>query len=309
MQEKLLPIIFAVLLLAAFLIARSATEPLIEMPPRRMHKSEGLKRIIDAPTEPTGFNYDPSQEILPSAIQRAEAAIPVRRWRWRDDSAIRGQLWNVAETETAETLAAGLHRVCTAEAEGHPLDCIGIWQTIRTIRNASCNRERVPEITECYEDGSGETLLSAMRRAQKVVMGMVAPRRQRQVWIANITPACERPAGLPAERPWNQRACLSIAALARDLVTSDHPPRLPTRATPITWGGSFDDHIACGRGLARIPLTGDGDENTHNTFWCRPGSRGCAAQSDCASTTDTVGLGPLLEELLASEDHGEDPGV
>lgn len=294
---------FSILTIAGFVLARGAAhEPLVEMPPLRLHKHDDHKPATETVVD--GFNYDPSTEILPSALERA-AAVParrVRRWQWRDDSAVRGQLWNVGDVESVETLAAGLLRVCTAEAEGNALDCVGIWQTIRAIRNTSCNRARVPEITECYDDGTGETLLSAMRRAQKRVMGMVAPTRQRQVWIANLTPACDEPAGYGSRHPWNPERCRETAAVARRLATGETRPRLPNRATPITWGGTFDDHIACGRGLARIPNTGDGGDNTHNTFWCRPGSRGCPAQSDCPSSDDDGSFDELLDELLASDE-------
>jgi len=221
---------------------------------------------------------------------RARRERVLRRWAWESPVETRARLWNVPERTSAAATATALLRICMAEADGAERDCVGIWQVLQRIRRRTCDRALNAMITEC--DERGETLLSAMRRAQRYATGTVPPRRRRTVWIAELELECAQPPSWPAgSRQWARqysRSCARTAALARRLVAGERVEPTVVGVQPITWGGrcedgrgACDDPIACARGLARIPGTG-----TLNAFWCRPGTPGCSATVD-----------PICEEL------------
>jgi len=216
----------------------------------------------------------------------------VRRFRWESPAETRGKVWNVPVEETVESLETALLRVCIAEADGNPQDCAGIWQVIKSNRRRSCDRGMIRRITECV-DGEGETYLSAIRRHQRHVLGMIKARNQRATWVRNLTTDCEMPEGWPASRErWDSqygtKTCPQTVADVRRLLAGKLPESRPGARVrwlpgrPVTWGGrcetgrgACDDRIACARGLARIPGT-----DTLNAFWCRPGRAGCPEDID-----------------------------
>lgn len=223
----------------------------------------------------------------------------VRRFRWESPAETRGKLWNVPESESHEATLTAFLRICIAEADGHPQDCVGIWQVFKNIRRRSCSRDYVRRITECDEDG--ETMLSVMRRAQPHIMGVIKLRNKRAGWIRNLGPDCDPPEGWRhGENQWDAQytnRCQHVVQLGRALIAGDSLPQRPGHRLkflphrPITWGGrcesgkaACDDQIACARGLNRIP-----DTDTHNAFWCRPGQRGCPDGIDpvCQQYRDT----------------------
>lgn len=217
----------------------------------------------------------------------------IRRFRWESPAETRGKLWNIPEEESEEATLEAFLRVCIAEADGNPQDCVGIWQVVKNNRRRTCNRGMVRRITECIE-GEGETFLSALRRHQRHVLGYIKARNKRAVWIGKMTLDCENPpeefyAGHSEDKRLNQwdaryqKRCSHVVELGRHLIKGELPPPRPGQRLawlphrPITWGGrcesgkaACDDQIACARGLNRIPET-----DTLNAFWCRPGKRGC----------------------------------
>lgn len=227
----------------------------------------------------------------------------VRRWAWLSPAEKRAKIWSVPKRETDDAVVTGLLRICTSEQQGSVPDCVGIWQVLNNIRSRSCNRSYTQLITEC--DENGETLLSAMGRASRYVVGVVEPTHRRQRWIARLKTDCEMPRyfeadvrryclgrelGECAQQIWetqHRRDCESTVELARGLVSGEHPRRI-TQATVIAWGGrcedpggACDDRLACGRGLARVPHLEEGPSKTANGFWCRPGTgRGCPEDID-----------------------------
>jgi hypothetical protein len=216
----------------------------------------------------------------------------VHRFLWESPAETRGKIWNVPVEESQEALLTALLRVCIAEADGQPEDCTGIWQVVKNNRRRSCDRGLIRRITECV-DGEGETYMSALRRHQRHVLGMIKARNRRAVWISNLLPDCEMPEGYPeSEDHWNShygsKVCPQAVADVRRLLAGKLPEERPGHRVrwlpgrPMTWGGrcesrggACDDRIACGRGLARIPDTG-----TMNAFWCRPGTAGCPEDID-----------------------------
>lgn len=232
----------------------------------------------------------------------------IRRFRWGSPAEERGRLWNVPQGESKQILETALLRVCMAEADGEPQDCVGIWQVLKNIRNRSCSRDFVRRITECEEDG-GETMLSTIRRAQPHILAVPTYklRNSRAGWIRNLETDCEMPDGWrQGENRWDARygskICPQTVELVRHLVKNELPPPRPGArlkwlpGRPITWGGrcetnraSCDDRIACARGLARIKNTGE----TQNAFWCRPGSPGC--RQDAEPICVALGYGHLGE--------------
>jgi len=215
--------------------------------------------------------------------ERPKRARSVRRWLWESPAETRGRIWNVPEEETEDALLTALLRVCIAEADGDPQDCTGIWQVVMNNRRRSCNRDMIRRITECDEDG--ETYLSSIRRHQRHALGMIKARNRRAAWISKLTPDCEMPEGWPeSESRWDSfygsKVCPQTVADARRLIAGKLPESRPGHRVqwlpgrPVTWGGrcesaggACDDHLACSRGLVRIPDTG-----TLNAFWRR--SRG-----------------------------------
>ena len=209
--------------------------------------------------------------------------LKIRRYKWESPSFIRGKVWNVPEEESVESVITGFLRICIAESDGHLPDCVGIWQVINNVRSRSCNRRQISRITECGDDG--ETVLSAMRRAQRHVMGMVPIRSRRARWIRNLNTDCEVPESWTAgTKNWNKqylKRCTYAVELGRGLIKGVlRSPRPGSRlryipGVPIAWGGrcesgqdACDDPIACSRGLVRIKGTG-----TYNAFWKRPRNR------------------------------------
>lgn len=217
----------------------------------------------------------------------------IRRFQWESPTETRGRLWNVPEEESEQATIEAFLRVCIAEADGNPQDCVGIWQVVRNNRRRTCDRGNIRRITECVE-GEGETFLSALRRHQRHVLGFIKVRNERARWISKMTTDCETPpdeflAGQPEATRLNQwdaryqKRCSETIELVRYLIKGELPPSRPGQTLawlpnhPITWGGrcesgkaACDDQIACSRGLNRIPGT-----DTLNAFWCRPSQRGC----------------------------------
>lgn len=254
------------------------------------------------------FEWDPSQDILPSAVQRGAAVRAVRARRAMSPeqlAQVREQGWNLeAHPESLDALReatiSGLHRISASEVEwGNENDLFGIWEVVRNIRSRSCDNTRFSSstrvlITQCQTEagalvtvgpedvvaGARETHLSAMRRLSRYVMGMAHSRtRIRTRWTAHVNLDCEEPEDFPTGRSWaGLRAnCLEHAALARQLVEGDLHRDVTGRARAIAWGGrcgrpgfACDDPNACRRGLAAITGT-----ETSNRLWCRPGTVGC----------------------------------
>lgn len=228
----------------------------------------------------------------------------VRRFRWESPAETRGKLWNVPHEEGEEALLTAFLRVCIAEADGRTQDCVGIWQVVKNNRRRTCDRGMIRRITECDDDG--ETMLSALRRHQRHVLGFIKARNKRAVWIANLTPDCEVPEGWEhGENRWDalygSKVCPQVVADTRHLIKGELPPSRPGARVswlpgrPITWGGrcesgrgACDDRLACARGLARIP-----DTDTLNAFWCRPGRPGC--RTDAEPICAQLGYGHLVE--------------
>jgi hypothetical protein len=224
-----------------------------------------------------------AQEPVGDAEQRRPVQ-KVRRWVWESPAETRAAIWNIPEADSETGAVTGLLRICISEADGHERDCIAIWQVLNNIRSSKCDRGRIRRITEC--DSDGETLISVMRRAQRVAMGVIPAPSRRSQWISELTTSCDRPETYGYdERHWEQqyrRTCEDTVALARRLVSGEYVAPVIRGVRPITWGGrcedaggACDDPLACARGLARIPNT-----DTANAFWCRPGSRGCSAGID-----------------------------
>lgn len=245
----------------------------------------------------------------------------IRRFQWESPAETRGKLWNIPEEESEEATLEAFLRVCIAEADGNPQDCVGIWQVVKNNRRRTCDRGNIRRITECIE-GEGETFLSALRRHQRHVLGYIKARNKRAVWISKMTLDCENPpdeffAGLPEDARLNQwdsryqKRCSHVVELGRYLIKGELPPPRPGQTLawlpyrPITWGGrcesgkaSCDDQIACARGLNRIPGT-----DTFNAFWCRPGQRGCPEGIDpvCQEYRQKTAPPPDQMETAANE--------
>jgi len=204
----------------------------------------------------------------------------VKRFVWESPADARGQVWNVPVEESQDAVLTAFLRICIAEADGHPQDCVGIWQVMSNIRRRGCERGHVRRITEC--DESGETMLSVMRRSQRHIMGIIPLRNKRAGWVRNIEPSCDVPEGWTgSDNEWDSRyesRCQYAVELGRALIANSQLPQRPGHRLewlpghPITWGGrceskrgSCDDRIACSRGLSRIVGT-----DTENAFWRRP---------------------------------------
>jgi hypothetical protein len=211
----------------------------------------------------------------------------VRRYPWQSPASTLGEILDVPEELNQEknTLIA-LVRVFLAEADGSPRDSVGVYQVLKNIRNRGCNRGRIRKITQC--DENGETLLSALKRAQPHILSVTGYklRNNRAGWIRNQGLDCENPpkGWRKTENQWDAqygaKTCPQTVELARYLIKGQLPPPRPGARlswlpdAPIAWGGrcetkraSCDDRIACGRGLIRL------DTRTHNAFWrkARPG--------------------------------------
>lgn len=219
--------------------------------------------------------------VVPIVMPTPRPQRKIRRFQWESPAETRGKLWNVPEEESEKATLTALLRVCIAEADGHPQDCVGIWQVVKNNRRRTCNRGMIRRITECVE-GEGETFLSALRRHQRHVLGIIKARNKRAVWISKLTTECEPPEGFPGTLDqWDaryQQRCSQVVADGRYLIKGELPPSRPGHhvkwlpGRPVTWGGrcetgkaACDDRIACARGLIRIQ-----DSDTLNAFWRRP---------------------------------------
>lgn len=239
------------------------------------------------------FELEPEQlvELTPVPIETIDVSHHrVQRWAWEDPAEVIAETWNVPDGESEEAEATGLLRIWASEVDwANDRDMIGIWQVILNIRARHCDRTRSTAITECHN--GEETALSAMRRASRTPMGMRAPRSSRKRWIQHVELECQEPVDWHGLMPWSylQERCEHAAELAVLLVSAGGPDRAISAATIIAWGGrcevsctdpsdrstcssrgACDDHMACRRGLARVPNT-----ETDNAFWCRPGTRAC----------------------------------
>jgi len=218
-------------------------------------------RVIPTRPEPPAIRV-PS----PHPVPRYNTSTPIRR---------RTHLWGSPRLhgevgEQAEIV--NLLRICTCESEGSAKDCLGIWQVIKNIRSRTCNREHIPQISEC--DEHGETLLSAMQRAQRFATGAAPTTQVRARWVSKMTSSCDMPEGFPnSTKVWERQhrgRCEALRSLATRLVRG---ARLRLTSAPIiAWGGrcedrrgACDDHRACARGLMRE------DTPTANAFWRRAG--------------------------------------
>jgi|WetSurMetagenome_2_1015567.scaffolds.fasta_scaffold03229_5 hypothetical protein len=279
---------------------------------RSQHVAEDLRAANERISKALARD-DARDARLQQELEAAEKAPrQVRRWTWMSPTDTREQLWNVPENEAQEALLTGLLRICMAEAEGSEEDCIGIWQVLRNIRQRTCNREVIERITEC--EGDEETMLSAMRRAQRFVLGMLPSKNTRQQWISKLTTSCDPPDNYPSSQDvWEKQErhhCVNTTALAEQLIAGEGRQSI-TSASIITWGGrcedpqgACDDTMACTRGLARV------DTPTKNAFWCRPGSSGCAKDLDpiCKQylrIPETPPPEPLALEKVAADRSGE----
>jgi len=257
-----------------------------------------------------------------AALEEELAATPqkhvrrVRRFLWESPAETRGKIWNVPVEESHDALLTALLRVCIAEADGDPQDCAGIWQVVKNNRRRSCDRGMIRRITECVE-GEGETYMSALRRHQRHVLGMIKARNKRAVWISKLTPDCEMPEGYPeSENHWDShygsKVCPQAVADVRQLIAGKLPESRPGHRVrwlpgrPVTWGGrceanggACDDRIACARGLARIPGT-----DTLNAFWCRPGAAGCPDDIDPICIQMGYPSRRVTETVTAAEPEG-----
>jgi hypothetical protein len=245
---------------------------------RREHEALWKKREAEMDR-----NRAEREKIARQRPKKQKRTRRVKRYTWEAPAETRARLWNVPETEAKAATTIGLFRICMSEQAGSENDCIGIWQVLNNIRSRSCNRGLFRKITEC--DENGETMLSVMKRASRFVLGVVPARNKRQVWIRELELSCERPASflLPGNI-WKRhlyKRCQRTAEIARRLTGGE---RLSvTKARVIAWGGrcetsqgACDDRHACERGLARVQGT-----QTHNAFWCMPGSSpGCPTSFD-----------------------------
>lgn len=236
----------------------------------------------------------------------------VRRFQWESPAQTRGKIWNVPDEEGEDAVLTAFLRVCMAEANGNPQDCVGIWQVVTNNRRRTCNRGMIRRITEC--DDNGETFLSALRRHQRHVLGYMKARNKRAVWIGKLTIDCENPpdeflAGQSEQNRLNQwdaryqQQCSQVVSDARHLIKGELPPSRPGKrlrwlpGRPITWGGrcetkkaSCDDRIACARGLARIE-----NIKTLNAFWCQTGKNGCRDDVEPVCVQLGYGKAPVVD--------------
>jgi len=228
----------------------------------------------------------------------------VRRWKWMSHPEKVAQTWNVPKKESQEAEITGLLRICTSEQEGSESDCIGIYQVISNVKSRSCNRKYINLITEC--DDNGETLLSAMRRASRYVVGIAPAKYARQRWISEMTTACNMPKSFPAtvrryckrknlnecaQDIWSKQHehhCEATTKLVTGLIDGTNKKRL-TGARVVAWGGrcevprgACDDPWGCAQGLVRVPQIERMAKNDRpaNAFWCRRGTPGCGVAAD-----------------------------
>jgi len=240
----------------------------------------------DAEHERTREAFAKALALTPQPKRR-----PRKRFIWESPADARARAWNVPDSDYEDAEATALLRIFINEADGEELDSHGIWQVLRTIRSGSCDRSSRRRITDCEQVQRGnklvwrETLLSAMKRMSRwVVVENLQPRNSRQVWTSKVTLDCSRPIGFPGnEKQWRFQygtRCPRRAELAKNLVSGEESVDLVGGVRLIAWGGrcrpgqACDNVHACRRGLAMV------ETDTHNAFWCRPGTRGCSDDID-----------------------------
>lgn len=253
-----------------------------------------------ARTERT-FEYDPRQDILPSAVARARA-VRVRRMRAAqplDFATLVPPVTNDGDLMTATQTA--LLRISGTEVEfQNENDVIAFWQIATALRARHCDNSRFASnvrthISQCRTDDgrivavangatiedAEETHWSILRRLSPYVMGARHTlRNHRQRWARRVVLTCDDPGNYTGRGGWAALVedCEATSTLVQGLVDGSIRRRVTRRARPVSWGGrcgrpgyACDDPHACRRGLAQIPDTG-----TSNALWCRPGSRGCS---------------------------------
>lgn len=242
-----------------------------------LREMEEWDRQFDARMEDIEREATERRAALDSALEVRRNDQPplrkVKQWTWEAPAETRARIWNIPDSEMEDAVVTGLLRICTSEQEGSEEDCLGIWQVLNNIRMRRCDRQRYRRITECEEDG-GETMLSAMRRAQRFALGVAPPRSRRSMWISEMEQSCEMPPSYSeGETIWSRRHrtnCERTVMLARGLVGGETRGRL-TEERIIAWGGrcedpggACDDPLACARGLVRVKGL-----STANAFWRR----------------------------------------
>lgn len=299
--------------------ARQVHEELRREDERGLRERDERWAKIDADSAAARVKLEADFAARPKAKRRK-----VRRFKWESPAETRGKIWNVPDGDSEEAVLTAFLRVCMAEADGNPQDCVGIWQVVRNNRRRTCNRGMIRRITEC--DENGETFLSALRRHQRHVLGYIKARNKRAIWIGKLTLDCENPpdeflAGQSEQKRldyWDgryQQRCSQVVSDARYLIKGELPPSRPGRRLrwlpghPITWGGrcetkkaSCDDRIACARGLARIEGI-----KTLNAFWCQPGRPGCRDDQEPVCVQLGYGKAPVVDSTNGS-DRRDYPG-
>ncbi len=260
-----------VLLLALLMGCISPVEPTV--------LTKQLSERSEPAPEPVVVLTNQEPDILPSAVMRAQ----VQRRRNVGSFRSAAAAWALPTVESYDNTVLGLAKICVSE-EGWAdrVGCAVLWQIIRVVRARHCDRDRIPEITNCI-DGE-ETYLSAMGRASKHVMQVADPRNHRQRWTSTLNLQLTKPTGWPRRLDWEgvfQDRWERSLQIARDLVDGRAHGR-PVRAPIITWGKcGMDDHLALARGLVRVEF-----EGADNCLWRRPRpeERQAQASAELAAT-------------------------
>lgn len=212
--------------------------------------------------------------------------------------------WDLLKLSQNEAEATALHRICAREVSWNSLqDCLGFYQVVESTRSRRCDNTRIASvpmgrrISQCRDKSTGEvfsvspntrrdnaeeTMLSAFRRHSARSVGALPPKWPSRRWVQELSLDCQKPRSWPRRWPWNDHVidkCKASAKQATRLAADGG--RLFAGVLPRAWGGrceneggACDDHIACSRGMARIP------SDTLNAFWCNVGEKGCSATID-----------------------------
>lgn len=201
--------------------------------------------------------------------------------------------------QPSDDAVVNLARVLVSERGFEPTDDdAAIWTVVRNVRAPHCRNSRLrhlepsKRITHCRRgtavfsvlphqdtDDAVETELGAMRRLSRMVTGMAKPRRQRQVWIANLTAAPMMPKGWvecgdatagQCDGTWRHYADQWIATLERARQVMRSPARCsdPRTGPVIAWGNDQDHWMAQQRRLVEVRCG-----RTRNHFFAKPISR------------------------------------
>jgi len=195
------------------------------------------------------------------------------------------------KNEPVKNPILALARICVNE-EGwyNKRGCAAIWQVVQNVRSKTCNKKRIPLITQC-KNGK-ETSLSAMRRLSKRVTGLVPPTTSQQKWTSTLQASNKPPnawvectgvkkvKGKEVAIPigchgvWKlySDAWGELRKTARDLyagrVKTPPCPKANNEHGPvIAWGYEGDLWLAKRRGLIQVDC---GD--TGNMFFAKPKS-------------------------------------